>query len=493
MDQVVRMTARAGGGQGRGRGHEAVCVSHQLPIWIVRQSCVERRRLWHDPRKRQCTLASLTSFTVRGDRLVSVGYSEPGRGSGCRVRARGPEMGCPVAPLSWARWRSVAGCSSPTADTRTQSGLIAAAKRKTAPAVTGDLLEGGTFDLAAQKGHVVVVNFWASWCAPCRAEAADLESVLPGHKGVRCPCRRYQHLRREGQGDRVCQRRPRSTYPSLFDPAGKISLGLLRRTASRRPLHAGPSTCDGSYRLDHPPVHPGPRISNPSSSRWSRRNGWILLSPPPSTAGSPLSSALAIPAGRSPAWSSFLSPCVLPLVPGYLSYVTGLVGADLSARAGRIVKVHAAVGPGPGRNRDCSPPDSRPSSSTTTVLVRPASGYALLEHARVLEMVVGGLIIVLRRRHARLDPRPAARGTPAPPAIQVGPVGEHPSSVRSSPSAGFPAPDRPSAPSIGLATVSRSAGAGGAARPWRTASGIGAAVPRASDWVSRRLAGAGRW
>lgn len=59
-------------------GSEALCVSHQLPIWTVR-SRVERRRLWHDPRRRQCTLASLTSFTFEGDRIVSVGYSEPAR------------------------------------------------------------------------------------------------------------------------------------------------------------------------------------------------------------------------------------------------------------------------------------------------------------------------------------------------------------------------------------------------------------------------------
>jgi hypothetical protein len=38
---------------------------------------VEGRRLLHDPRKRQCTLASLTSFTYRGDEIVSVSYSEP--------------------------------------------------------------------------------------------------------------------------------------------------------------------------------------------------------------------------------------------------------------------------------------------------------------------------------------------------------------------------------------------------------------------------------
>ncbi|MEE4541973.1 histidine phosphatase family protein [Streptomyces sp. V4-01] len=76
VEQVVRMTAALGAARDAARGHEAVCVSHQLPIWVVR-SFAERRRLWHDPRKRQCTLASLTSFTYRGDEIVSVGYSEP--------------------------------------------------------------------------------------------------------------------------------------------------------------------------------------------------------------------------------------------------------------------------------------------------------------------------------------------------------------------------------------------------------------------------------
>lgn len=78
VDQVVRMKAALDAARDAARGHEAVCVSHQLPIWIVR-SFVERRRLWHDPRKRQCTLASLTTFTYQGDKIVSVGYSEPAR------------------------------------------------------------------------------------------------------------------------------------------------------------------------------------------------------------------------------------------------------------------------------------------------------------------------------------------------------------------------------------------------------------------------------
>jgi broad specificity phosphatase PhoE len=57
-------------------GHEAVCVSHQLPIWILRRF-VERKRLWHDPRKRQCGLASLTSFHFTGVRVTGIMYAEP--------------------------------------------------------------------------------------------------------------------------------------------------------------------------------------------------------------------------------------------------------------------------------------------------------------------------------------------------------------------------------------------------------------------------------
>jgi broad specificity phosphatase PhoE len=57
-------------------GHEALCVSHQLPIWTLRRH-VEHKRLWHDPRKRQCALASLTSFHFEDTKIVGIGYEEP--------------------------------------------------------------------------------------------------------------------------------------------------------------------------------------------------------------------------------------------------------------------------------------------------------------------------------------------------------------------------------------------------------------------------------
>jgi len=57
-------------------GHEAVCVSHQLPIWMARRAA-EGRRLWHHPGRRQCALGSVTSLTYTGGRVTAVSYAEP--------------------------------------------------------------------------------------------------------------------------------------------------------------------------------------------------------------------------------------------------------------------------------------------------------------------------------------------------------------------------------------------------------------------------------
>lgn len=73
---AARMMAAVYDARDAAAGHEAVVVSHQLPIWIARLF-VERRSFLHDPRRRQCTLCSLTSFTFDGERLITVSYSEP--------------------------------------------------------------------------------------------------------------------------------------------------------------------------------------------------------------------------------------------------------------------------------------------------------------------------------------------------------------------------------------------------------------------------------
>jgi broad specificity phosphatase PhoE len=60
------------------RGQEAVCVSHQLPIWVSRLAA-EHRRLWHNPNSRECALGSVTSFSFDGDVLTGVSYAVPPR------------------------------------------------------------------------------------------------------------------------------------------------------------------------------------------------------------------------------------------------------------------------------------------------------------------------------------------------------------------------------------------------------------------------------
>ncbi|ALR13061.1 histidine phosphatase family protein [Mycobacteroides saopaulense] len=75
-DIASRMTAAIERARERAEGSEVVCVSHQLPVWTARQH-LQGNRLWHDPRKRQCNVASLTSLVFDGKRLVDVVYSEP--------------------------------------------------------------------------------------------------------------------------------------------------------------------------------------------------------------------------------------------------------------------------------------------------------------------------------------------------------------------------------------------------------------------------------
>src|SRR5262245_21159524 len=76
QEMAARMLAAAAAARHAARGHEAVCVSHQLPIWVARRK-IEGARLWHHPARRQCALASITSLTYEGDRIVAVTYRQP--------------------------------------------------------------------------------------------------------------------------------------------------------------------------------------------------------------------------------------------------------------------------------------------------------------------------------------------------------------------------------------------------------------------------------
>jgi thiol-disulfide isomerase/thioredoxin len=95
-------------------------------------------------------------------------------------------------------------------------------KRPPAPALTGELLEGGAYDLSQDRGKVVVVNFWGSWCAPCRAEIDDLEQTYEATKaqGVAFLGINVRDDRDKAKAFHLNQ----VTYPSIVDPASKLAL-----------------------------------------------------------------------------------------------------------------------------------------------------------------------------------------------------------------------------------------------------------------------------
>ena len=79
VEQVNRMLAAVFAARDAANGKDAIVVSHQLPIWILR-SAIEGRRFLHDPRKRICTLASVTSIHFDDEGLITnLTYSEPAK------------------------------------------------------------------------------------------------------------------------------------------------------------------------------------------------------------------------------------------------------------------------------------------------------------------------------------------------------------------------------------------------------------------------------
>lgn len=124
---------------------------------------------------------------------------------------------------------ALVGCSGESGEdacATTPEGVIECApeQRSAAPEVTGELLDGARYDLSRERGQVVVVNFWGSWCAPCRAEADDLEATYQATKdsGVRFLGINLQDTREKA----VAFERGRVSYPSLFDPPGRTALAF---------------------------------------------------------------------------------------------------------------------------------------------------------------------------------------------------------------------------------------------------------------------------
>ena len=154
----------------------------------------------------------------------------------CAAPRRGRRLVRSVLTLALASLLA-AGCSSTDVDQTTPgsgyefTGATAAGQvieppgRAAAPPFTGELLDGTAFDSASLTGDVAVINFWGSWCAPCRVETPDLQAVYTDvrDRGVQflgVDVKDQRSLASAFMSDVGAQ------YPSLFDPRGEVALAF---------------------------------------------------------------------------------------------------------------------------------------------------------------------------------------------------------------------------------------------------------------------------
>ncbi|MFG1867604.1 TlpA family protein disulfide reductase [Micromonospora arborensis] len=124
---------------------------------------------------------------------------------------------------------ALVGCTSKgqeKACTTSTDGIFECApdQRSAPPKLAGELLAGGTYDVSQARGQVAVVNFWGSWCPPCRAEADDLEATYQATKGSGVS---FLGINVQDSRDKAkAFEEGRVTYPSLFDPSSRLALDL---------------------------------------------------------------------------------------------------------------------------------------------------------------------------------------------------------------------------------------------------------------------------
>jgi thiol-disulfide isomerase/thioredoxin len=116
---------------------------------------------------------------------------------------------------------------------RSGTELLQVADRIPAPTIRGETLDGSTIDLASMRGKVVVMNFWASWCNPCRAESPNLVKVA-NDNAARGVAFVGVNIKDERSAARRFDEVHAVPYPSLFDQPG-IILTRLHKLIPQQP------------------------------------------------------------------------------------------------------------------------------------------------------------------------------------------------------------------------------------------------------------------
>lgn len=110
-----------------------------------------------------------------------------------------------------------------TPATASQAAAPAADLGQTMPPYTTTFLDGKKFDIAAERGNVVFLNLWATWCGPCRYEIPELESMHQKYasRGLKLVGVSLDDTGVDGVKQFVSQHS--MTYPVAYDPEGKVA------------------------------------------------------------------------------------------------------------------------------------------------------------------------------------------------------------------------------------------------------------------------------